>query len=221
MVEWTWDPVWTEPNARGCGSLSAVEWPLLAPLAESDRERLLAATRPRHYDRQEILFHEDDPGDCLHLVRSGRLGVYVSLASGESFTLNVMIPGDAFGELALFGRPRRRTATVMAWEPVETLALTGERFASLCESHPAIERLVVSLLAERVDLLSRRLLEALYISVDRRVYHRLSDLCTIYGGEPGTVIPLTQDDIAGLAGASRPTVNQILGRLAANGVLTI
>ena len=85
-----------------------------------------------------------------------------------------------------------------------------------------MERLVVSLLAERVDQLSRRLLEALYIGVEGRVFRRLMELDEIYGnGEPGTVIPLTQDDLAGLAGASRPTVNQVLARLGDQGVVVV
>jgi CRP/FNR family cyclic AMP-dependent transcriptional regulator len=198
-----------------------VQWALLTPLSDADRQRVLAATKPRRYERNEVVFHEEDPGDCLHLVKKGHLGVRVGLPSGESLTINLLSPGDAFGELALLGRPHRRTATVVAWEPAETLSLSGEAFAALCREDPTIERLVVSLLAERVDQLSQRLLEALYVGVDRRVYRRLAELCATYGGEPGTVIPLAQDDIAGLAGASRPTVNQVLQRLAADGVIRL
>jgi CRP-like cAMP-binding protein len=198
-----------------------VEWRLLSLLSERDRDRVLAASRPRRYTRNEVVFHEDDPGDCLHLVKEGRLAVNVGLPSGESLTVNVLSPGDAFGELAILGRPHRRTATVVAWERAETLALTGERFTALCKENPSVERLVVTLLAERVDHLSRRLLEALYVGVERRVHRRLAELCEIYGGTPGTVIPLTQDDVASLAGASRPTVNQVLQRLATDGVVTL
>lgn len=205
-----------------CGSLTAVEWPLLSPLSEADRRRVLAAARPRRYERHEVVFHRDDPGDSLHLVCRGRLGVRVSTPSGDSLTLTVLSPGDAFGELAVMGRPHRRTATVIAWEEVETLSLGGPAFQSLCQAHPSIEKLVVVLLAERVDQLSQRLLEALYVSVDRRIYRRLVELCDIYGdGAPRTVIPLTQDDIAGLVGASRPTVNQVLQRLGTGGVVEV
>jgi CRP/FNR family cyclic AMP-dependent transcriptional regulator len=150
--------------------------------------------------------------------------VRISTSSGESVTLSVLSPGDAFGELALVSRPPHhyRTATVTAFESSETLALSGSAFAALCREHPSVERLVVSLLAERVDQLSRRLLEALYIGVEGRVFRRLMELDEIYGnGEPGTVIPLTQDDLAGLAGASRPTVNQVLARLGDQGVVEV
>ncbi len=205
-----------------CAPLCAVQWKLLANLPEADRARVLAATRPRQFDRGEAVVHEGDAGDSLHLVRRGRLGVQVSRPSGESLTLNVMSPGDAFGELAAIGQAHRRTATVVAFEPAETLSLSGTAFQSLCQRHPAVERLVVRLLVERVDQLSQRLIEALYVGVDQRLFRRLHELCGIYGqGAPGTVIPLTQDDLAGLAGASRPTVNQVLQRLCAEGVVEL
>jgi len=92
----------------------------------------------------------------------------------------------------------------------------------LCARHPEVERLVISLLAERVDQLSQRLLEALYVGVDRRVYRRLIELADIYRSEaPDVSVPLTQDDLAGLAGATRPTVNKVLQPLSANGILRL
>lgn len=199
-----------------------MQWKLLSPLSESDRARVIAAMRPCHYARHEVIVHEDDPGDSLHLVKRGRLAVRVALASGEALTLAVLSPGDAFGELAVLGQPHRRTATVVAWEECDTLLLSGAAFTTLCRDNPAVERLVFSLLAKRVDQLSQRLLEALYVGVDRRVYRRLTELCDIYGdGAPRTVIPLTQDDLAGLVGASRPTVNQVLQRLGSQGILRL
>ncbi len=208
--------------AAFCGRLNAVQWPLLASLPEADRVRVLEATRPCRFDRGEVIFHEGEPGQSLHLIQRGRLGVRVSRPTGESLTLNVLSPGDAFGELAAMGQAHRRTATVVAFEPAETLSLSGTAFKALCQKHPAVERLVVRLLVERVDQLSQRLIEALYVPVDQRLFRRLHELCEVYGrGMPGTVIPLTQDDLAGLAGASRPTVNQVLQRLSAEGVVEV
>jgi CRP-like cAMP-binding protein len=83
----------------------------------------------------------------------------------------------------------------------------------------------MALLAERVDELSQRLLEALYVGVERRVLRRLLELVEIYGDSAlsgsDTTIPLTQDDLAGLAGARRPTVNQVLQRLATQKVVVL
>lgn len=204
-----------------------MEWSLLRPLSPQVQARVMSAARPRQYARGDVVFHEGDPGDSLHLIRRGRLAVRVSTDAGESATLRVLRPGDAFGELSLL-RPdgdHLRSATITALEPAETLVLPRAAFESLRASHPQVERLLVSLLAERVDQLSQRLLEALYVGVERRVLRRLLELVEIYGdgagGRPAPVIPLTQDDLAGLAGASRPTVNQVLQRLATQGVVVL
>jgi CRP-like cAMP-binding protein len=102
------------------------------------------------------------------------------------------------------------------------LAISTQAFTTIRDTHPEVERLLVSALAHRVDELSGRLLEALYTGVDRRVYRRLLDLAEIFDDQsPDGVIPLSQEDIATMAGASRPTVNQVLQRLVASGVITL
>jgi CRP/FNR family transcriptional regulator, cyclic AMP receptor protein len=199
-----------------------MEWQLLSPLGADDRARVLAAARPRRFARAEVVFHEGDPGESLHLVRSGRLLVRVSTIDGDTATLAVLSPGDSFGELALVGASSERTATVVALEPAETISLRRADFDALCRDHPAVEQLLVHVLARRVDELSQLLLEALYVGVDRRVLRKLVNLADIY--EPGSetvTIPITQDDLAGMAGATRPTVNQVLQGLAASGALVL
>jgi CRP-like cAMP-binding protein len=204
-----------------------MDWPLLRPLSAEVRTTIMSASRPRRYHRGDVVFQEGEPGDTLHLVRSGRLAVRVSTDAGESATLRVLRPGDAFGELSLLhpDGAHLRSATVTALEQVETLVLPRSAFESLRASHPQVERLLMALLAERVDELSQRLLEALYVGVERRVLRRLLELVEIYGDSAlsgsDTTIPLTQDDLAGLAGARRPTVNQVLQRLATQKVVVL
>jgi CRP/FNR family transcriptional regulator, cyclic AMP receptor protein len=200
-----------------------VTWPLLAPLRPDERERVLAAARPRRYARGEVVFHEGDPGESLHLVQSGRFAVRVSVPSGDTATLSVLVPGAAFGELALLRESHDRTATIVALEASSTLVLSRPDFMALRRDHPGVEQLLVETLARRVDELSRALLEALYVGVDRRVIRRLADLADAYA-VPGTstvLIPITQDDLADMAGATRPTVNQVLQRLAADGTVAL
>jgi CRP/FNR family cyclic AMP-dependent transcriptional regulator len=200
-----------------------VTWPLLAPLDPGERDRVLAAARPRRFARGEVVFHEGDPGESLHLVESGRFAVRVSVPSGDTATLSVLAPGDSFGELALLRDSHERTATIVALEASRTLTLSRQDFLALRLSSPGVEQMLVETLAQRVDELSQALLEALYVGVDRRVIRRLADLARTYQvpGEETVTIPITQDDLAGMAGATRPTVNQVLQRLAASGTVAL
>ena len=219
-----------------------VEPRLLEPLPVADRADVLAAAVPKRFRRGETLVQEGEPGESLHLVSAGRLAVRVSTPDGATATLTVISAGDSFGELALLG-DHVRTATVVALEPSETLVLTRSAFDALRRSHPGVERALTQALARRVQELSAALLEALYEPVERRVMARLVDLARTYGapagpaalGRPGSppaaprpadvprpvVVPITQDDLAGMAGTTRPTTNQVLQRLADEGVLTL
>jgi CRP/FNR family cyclic AMP-dependent transcriptional regulator len=198
-----------------------MDWPLLDGIPEEPRRRVLAAGRLRRFARGEVVFHEGDPGDTLHLIAKGRVAVRVTTLLGEVATLAILGPGDFFGELALLG-PMTRTATVTAIEQAETVAIHREEFDALKREHPSVESFVAGVLGAQVRRLSEQVLEALYIPADKRVLRRLNDLARIYGeGAPGTVVPLTQEDLAHLAGTSRATVNRVLGEAQDGGIVNV
>jgi CRP-like cAMP-binding protein len=197
-----------------------MDWPLLAPLSPEARSALLSAARRRSFRRAEVVFHEGDPADALHLVTSGHVAVQVATPDGERATLNVLGPGSHVGELALLPghRSLQRSATVLALSAAETRVLSAAAFHAVREEFPAVNQILVDLLAERVRELSDRLLETMYVGLDRRVYRCLLRLHEVYG-EPGpgarapVVVPLTQDQLSDLVGGTRPSVNQVLQRL--------
>ena len=203
-----------------------MDWPLLASLAQEDRRRVLSTARRRRYARGEVLVHEGDPSDSLHLVADGRLAIRVSTADGDTAMLNVLGAGDFFGEVSLLdARGAVRSATVVALEPAETLAISAAAFTELRSRHPAVGELVLVLMARRVEDLSAKLLEAMYDGLDRRVYRRLVDLARLYADGPThrgpVVVPLTQEHLAELVGGTRPSVNQVLQRLVGRGAVEL
>lgn len=188
-----------------------MDWALLRMLSDEDRRRVQAAAHRRRFERREVLFHEGDPGDTLHLIRKGRVAVRVTTRLGDVTTLAILGPGDVVGELALVTQPGRRTATAIALEPVETYALYRPDFLELRRQHPSVDRLLVELLAAVVVRLDQLVVEALYVPADKRVVRRLLAATGVYGGAAsGTEVPLTQEQLASLAGTSRATVNRVL-----------
>src|SRR3954469_16738982 len=91
------------------------ESPILQGLAPEARRALTARLSRRRYRRNEVVFHQGDPGETLHLVRHGRLQVLASSETGDDAVLNVVGPGDMFGELTLLDGGQR-SATVIAME---------------------------------------------------------------------------------------------------------
>jgi CRP-like cAMP-binding protein len=195
---------------------------LLGRLTDEDRRKVLSGTRRRKYARGEVVFHEGDLGDALHLISKGHVAVRGTTPLGDVSTFTVLGPGDVFGEGALLAADARRTGTVVALEPVETQTLSGDQFGTLRREHPEIDRFLVEVLSARVRRLSTRLQEALFIPAETRVLRRLVELGASYrSGDGSVVIPLTQDDIASLAGTSRPTANRVLKGAEDDGVLSV
>jgi CRP-like cAMP-binding protein len=186
-----------------------MEWRLLEGLPESDVRELLAIARRRVFRRGEVVFHRDDPADSLHLVQKGRFAIKIMTPLGETATIGVRGPGDSFGEMALVDESARRAATVAALEDAETFAVYQAEFRRLRSRHPQVDQLVIGFLTTEVRRLDELLLEALYIPVERRVLRRLAELTGTYAGRDGE-IPLTQEQLAELAGTSRATVNKVL-----------
>jgi CRP/FNR family transcriptional regulator, cyclic AMP receptor protein len=196
-----------------------VEWGLLEVLGEEERRGVIASARRRRFSRREVLFHAGDPGDTVHLIASGWVAVYVTTPIGNTATFAILGPGEAVGEMALLS-PAERAATAIALEPTETLSLRRDQFDELRTRHPGIDRLLVTILADRVRRLNAELVDAYFTRAEVRVLRRLLRVARAMPEREGRrVVRLTQEDLAGLAGTSRATVNRTLRELEAEGAL--
>jgi CRP/FNR family transcriptional regulator, cyclic AMP receptor protein len=184
---------------------------LFGGLPEAELRRLVAVARRRRFGQGEVVFHQGDPADSLHLVLKGRFAARATTRLGDTVTVAIHSPGEAFGELALVEADAARSMTVAAVEAGETLAVSRDDFNGVRRRYPEVNEVLVRLLAARVRHSSERLLEALFAPAETRVLRRLHELVQLYGhAVPGTVIPLNQEDIAALAGTSRATANRVL-----------
>jgi CRP-like cAMP-binding protein len=184
--------------------------PLFEGSSEQEAARLLERARRRGFDAGEVVFHAGDPADTLHLIQRGRFAARVTTEFGDIATLNVMGPGDFFGELALLSPRAPRSATVIALEKAETLSVHELDFGRLRTERPETGDVLIAILAASVRRLSTHLAEALYVPADTRVRRRLLEMTEVYGGEDEVTVPLTQEELASLAGTSRATVNRVL-----------
>ena len=185
----------------------------MADVPDETLRAVLSIARRRTFAKNEIVFHRGDPADSLHLIVKGRFAVRVMTPLGDTATIAVRGPGESFGEMALVTEDGRRTATVAALEPAETRAVYRTDFERVRSTHPSVNQALITFLVTEVRMLNDRLLEALYIPADRRVLRRLIDLIELYpDSDEGATVPLTQEELAELAGTSRATVNQVLRR---------
>ncbi len=199
-----------------------MDWALLSGVPAEEVRLLLSIARRRRFARGEVVFHADDPGDSVHLIAAGHFAIKIMTPLGDTVTLAVRGPGENFGEMALVGGEGRRSATVEALEQAETFAVYQADFERVRREHPRIEQVVSAFLVGEVRMLHERLMEALYVSSERRVLRRLLELARVFdsAGTSGE-LPLTQEELARWAGASRGTVNRVLREEQERGTLEL
>lgn len=194
-----------------------MKWKLLDGVPDAEVQRLLSIARRRKFARGEVVFHQHDPADTLHLVDKGRFAVRITTPLGDTAVLALLGPGDMFGELALLGGDADRSATVAALEAGETRSIHKLDFDRLRAEHPSTGDVLIAILEGQVRRLSAHLVEALYLPADKRVRRRLGELAALYDG----LVPLTQEDLADLAGTSRATVNKVLREDEERGIVAL
>lgn len=199
-----------------------MKWALLDGLDPERARAVLTHARRRKFARGEVVFHEGDPGDTIHLIDKGHVAVRVTTPLGDVATLRILGPGDYFGELAVIS-PAPRVATIAALEPTETLALHADIISHLRGEYPDLDRALLDAVVREVRRLSVALLDAMYVPAALRLNRQLVAISASYPADAKgrTTIPLTQDDLAGLVGTTRPTINQLLGKLADRGFIEL
>lgn len=195
----------------------------LGALDDEERRSLEERMLRRRFKRGETIVAQGDPSTNLYLIDAGHAAVKVATPQGDSLTTAVLGPGSGFGEAAQLLEDESRMATVVALDQVAVRILPGKVFADLRARVPAVDTALARLLAARLRDVSDRFAEITFESVQRRCGRRLVELADTFsdGSEAGAVIPITQDDLAGLVGASRPTINQIVGGLAEEGLVSL
>ena len=199
-----------------------MEWALLRGLSEKAVNEVLSLGRSRRFAKKEVVWHEGDRAEFIHLIRTGRIAVRGMTSLGEIVTVIVFGPGDAAALVGAAATDPYFTTSGVALEPTETVAIRVDEFDEVRRRLPAVNEAVVHFLADRTLGLAQQLVEALYVPADVRVLKRLLVLCDVYDeGDDRVVIPLTQEDLAGLAGVTRPTVNRVLKKEEARGTLKL
>src|SRR6059058_5723917 len=114
--------------------------PLFDGFPADELETLAPALKLRAFPKGSYLFHEGDAGALLFVVQAGQVKIARMGRTGEEAVYAVLLPGDVFGELALFDPNSVRTADAQAVEPTECVTLGREAFLAFLDAHPKLIR---------------------------------------------------------------------------------
>lgn len=179
---------------------------LFRDLEGDELHRIEEAAEPRRLRRGDVLFREDEAAHDLFVVVDGRIAISNKSIDGRESMVALMERGDLFGEMPLFDG-RNRSAEARALEPSEVLAIPYEPVRKLYEERPALLWSVVHLLAGRVRTMDATLADSVFLDVTGRTAKRLLELA---GDADEFTLPITQEELAGMVGASRERVNKAI-----------
>ncbi|HEY5639123.1 MAG TPA: Crp/Fnr family transcriptional regulator [Dehalococcoidia bacterium] len=188
--------------------------PFLAALSEEDLRWLAKRVQRRKYNRGDIIFVKDDPGESMFIVEDGAVRIYVPGTQGADLTLAVMQPGEFFGDLSLLdGRPR--SASAEAARNANLLTLERGDLTELLESRPNAALAILTVIAARLRETDQMASDLAFLDVSGRLARRLLDLAASNGKErdDGVLInaTITQEELANMIGVTRESVNRNLG----------
>jgi CRP/FNR family cyclic AMP-dependent transcriptional regulator len=195
---------------------------LFSSLSDDQLEALADRLRPRAFAKGMIIFHKDSPGQSLYVIESGKVRIFILSESGQEISVRIYGCGDIFGELSMLdGLPR--SAGAVAMDETRVLTLHRDDFLSLLEEHPQMAPSIIAILSGRVRYTTEYAESLAFLDVYGRVANRLLELADRYGVASADGIEihlrLTQSDLASLVGATRESVNKVLGTFRDQGLI--
>jgi CRP/FNR family transcriptional regulator, cyclic AMP receptor protein len=180
--------------------------------------RLQVRTRPAG----TIIVAQDEPGDAMFLLASGRVKVALFGESGRELTLSELKPGDFFGEMSLLDS-RPRSANVVALDDTTVLALTRDAFAAHLKAHPQTAMNMLGELARRLRRADETIANLALHDVESRLTRTLERLAREDGESTDAGLLLrrrpTQQDLANMVGSCRETISRTFTSMIKRGLL--
>ena len=171
-------------------------------------DAIAASAQEKSLVRGDVLFKEGEAPDALYIVLSGRIAIAIDnkpLDSRES-VVALMVEGNLFGDLALLDGGAR-SALARALEPSTVLRIPYSAVEPQLSSNPDLLWGITRVLARRLRAMDEALADSVFLDVTGRTAKRLLELSE---GKDEFVLPVTQEELAGMVGASRERVNKAI-----------
>jgi len=182
-----------------------------------DMARIVAQAGRQHLQRGDPVFAEGAPADRMFVIRHGRVAISKRSPDDKESIIALVEAGDLFGEMGLFDG-EHRSVGARALEPSELVVVPFAPLAQVFDERPALLRPMVALLGRRLRVTEAALADSRFLDVTGRTAKRLLELS---GGRDEFVLPITQEELAGMVGASRERVNKALASFARLGWLAV
>jgi CRP-like cAMP-binding protein len=197
---------------------------LFADLSEDDLKKVARLVRSRQYSKHEVIFHANDAGNALFILKSGMVKISMMDQEAHEVILKLLYPDDFFGEMALLDG-QHRSATVTAVERSESLVLEREAFLDILHQQPELLLAMLLTVCRRLRQTDEKIRSLMFADAYGKVAETLLRLSNEKGEKGGDGIcirlPFSSKELANLVGITRQTLSRVMREYQRAGVLRI
>lgn len=189
---------------------------LFSELSREEMQMMADMTTMSPFPEKGILFFPGDTPDSVFLLKEGHVKISRMVEDGRKLTLDILNPGEIFGESAITGSDTERDTMAEALTPVIVCVATKERFGDFLRRRPDLVFRVTKWMGFRLKKIETRLESLIFKSVPARLAELLVRLADEYGkpSKRGTEIglKLTHQELSELIASTRETTSAIIGQ---------
>jgi len=186
---------------------------VFSSLSKIHLDEIAAITHTKTYRKNEVIFHQGDPGSLLFVLKSGAAKISMLDANDKEYILKMAYENDFFGEMSLLDG-HFRSATVTAVKDIEAIVLYREDFTHLIRKTPAVVLDMVAVMSRRLRKADENIASLTFFDAYGKVSRLLLDLADSEGqAKDGQIIlnpALSRHEMANMTGLSRETFTRVL-----------
>jgi CRP/FNR family cyclic AMP-dependent transcriptional regulator len=194
--------------------------PLFAGLSGAQLEILAQQACSHFAPRNTVIIAEGEESDSLYYIECGEIKIYVSDEHGREMLLDVLGPGDYFGELSLIDCAPR-SATAMAVKDTMLYRVSGQDLRLCLQQNPATALKMLADLVGRLRRVTGTVRDLALLDAHARVTSTLQAMASERDGVSMITPRVTQQHIASMVGISREMVSRIMNELRSGGFITV
>ena len=217
-------PVAASPIAAFPGPRYNQRVQIFSGLESEEMTRIATHARSLRKTRGEFIYIAGDRADFVYILKRGRVKLSVLAETGKEIAIDIIQPGEIFGEFALVDESLRSNMT-QALDDVLMWVFARQDFTKLLTTQPKLALSYIKLVGDRRRRMEKKLSDITSKAVSARICELLHELATSSSeGETigsGYLVPLTHHDVASLIGAARQTTTTVLNDLERRGIIEL
>lgn len=194
-------------------------------LSLEERKKVAGAAVMQHVSKKEMLYFPTEVSDSVYILKEGKVKVYRQTSDGKEVILNIIRPGELFGELGIAGQQEREEAAEVLEDAIVCI-ISLEEMHRLMQSIPNLNTEILKRLGTRVKKVQNRLESLICKNAEQRIRSLIREIAQEHGriiaGDPEQLevrLGLTHSDIAKLTATCRQSVSSVLSDLEKQGLI--